>query len=145
MDITFYNNSSDERKINKNISQVGDTISGYLKEPCDTTNPIITINHSGIIPANYCYIDELNRYYFIDNQTILSNNRVRIDLTVDVLMSYKNDIMNIPVIIDGSTFNTNSYLASDIYKATVKTKTDVINFPSGLNDSGEYILITAGG
>lgn len=145
MQITFFNNSSDERKINKSISQVGDAMSGYLKEPCDITNPSITIEHNGVIPANYCYISELNRYYFIDNQIILSANRVRMALNVDVLMSYKNEILGMPVIIDGSTFNTNSYLSSDIYKATVKTKTDVINFPSGLNDDGEYILITAGG
>lgn len=144
MDIVLYNNNSDDNTINKSLTLV-DTMSGTLKESCSIENPSITVECSGMIPANYCYISEFSRYYFITEQTILSNNRTRLNLKVDVLESFKAGIGALSAIIDNSSSNNDKYLSSDIWKSKVKTKTDVVNFPSGLNENGSYILITAGG
>ena len=38
-----------------------------------------------------------------------------------------------------------NYLVSESWVSKVKTKTDILQFSNGLLDSGEYILITAGG
>jgi hypothetical protein len=38
-----------------------------------------------------------------------------------------------------------NYLNGRQFVRLVKSKTDIITFPNGLLDSGEYILITAGG
>ena len=50
-------------------------------------------------------------------------------------------------IIDETTVTEISrYLKNDVWVATVKDRTEVINFPtSGFLNQGEYILITAGG
>lgn len=144
MDVVFYNNVSDDDTINKNITPVR-TITGVLKNECSVENPIIIFENSGMIAGNYCYISEFGRYYYIVNQTILSNNRVRVDLTVDVLESFKNSILALDVIVDNSTGSNDNYLPSDLWVSNVKTKTDILNFPSGFNESGAFILITAGG
>lgn len=144
MTIDFYMNNSDPDKINKSLTPV-DIMTGFLKESCDIVKPSITVSHSGVINANYCYIPEFGRYYFISNQKILTAGTVRIDLSVDPLYTYKNQILSIPCIIDNSTSDNNAHLTSDIFKATVKSATDVLTFPSGFNESGEFILITAGG
>lgn len=144
MDIIFYNNLSDPNTINKSLIEIT-TLSGELKTSCDIIKPNIVIANHGIINANYCYIPELGRYYFIDKQTILTNNTISIELDVDVLESFKNEILALSCILENSTTNNDPYLRGDEWVATVKTTTSIKQFPNGLNDNGQYILITAGG
>ena len=144
MNITFYNNLSDPNTINKSLNEIM-TLSGELKASCDVINPIITIENHGMINANYCYIPEFGRYYFIVKQTIITNNIISVELRVDVLESFKTEILALSCIIDNSTINNDRYLHGSEWVATVKTTTSIKQFPSGLNESGQYILITAGG
>lgn len=144
MDIIFYNNTSDPNTINKTLTEVT-TLSGELKTRCDIISPNITISNNGMINANYCYIPEFGRYYFIVRQTILNNNVIEIDLNVDVLESFKLEILSLPCILENSTTNNDNYLSGPEWVTSVKTTTHIKQFPSGLNNNGEYILITAGG
>lgn len=144
MNINFYVNTSDNDTLNKNLTASA-TVSGYLKEPCSVENPVITLQNTGRVSANYCYIPAFGRYYYIVDQTILSNNRCRIECKVDVLQTFRTQISALSAIIDMSTSNHDDYLASERWIASTKHKTDILNFPSGLNNEGQYILITAGG
>ena len=144
MDLVFYMNASDPETIGKSLTAVT-TLSGYLKNDCDVINPRIVVENTGMVNANYCYIAEFGRYYYIDRQTILSNNCVTIEMSVDVLESFKTQIKALSCIVDNSTQKNDNYLQSDIWTNKVKTKTDIVQFPSGLNNDGEFILITAGG
>ena len=63
-------------------------------------------------------------------------------------MSFQEGILNLNVTVSDLSYgepNASTYMDGEQWKATVKTKTDVIQFPQGLLDSGEYILITSGG
>lgn len=144
MDIIFYNNISDPNTINKVLTEVT-TLSGELKTSCDIISPNITISNHGMMNANYCYIPEFGRYYFIVKQTILTNNVIEIDLNVDVLESFKTQILALSCILENSTTDNDNYLSGPEWVTSVKTTTHIKQFPSGLNNSGEYILITAGG
>ena len=60
--------------------------------------------------------------------------------------SFKDQILASPSIIDRSSNEySDNYMLDDMWKSKVKCSTDIVNFPNGLNTSGEYILITAGG
>lgn len=142
--IEFYRNLSDPDTLNKNITKISE-LTGTLREECDVENPVILIENNGMISANYCYIPDFGRYYYIENQTIVRNNLVRLTLKVDVLYTYRNEISSLNVIINNSSDNNDNYLSSELWVAKVKTSTDVLNFPDGFNNSGEFILITAGG
>lgn len=145
MDITLYINNSEKNKIGKNL--INDfSLSGTLRDVTNIINPVILIELNEIGNYNYCYIPNFNRYYFITDITVIRTGLFAISLMVDVLESFKTDIKNLSVILL-NTQNTgvNNYLSSQVFCNNVKAKTDIINFPSGLNDSGEFILITAGG
>lgn len=144
MDIIFYNSLSDPITLNKSLTEII-TLSGEVRTDCDLINPNIIIENQGLINANYCYIPEFNRYYFIVKQTIVNNDLIVIDLHVDVLESFKNEILLLSGIIENSTSNNDNYLNGKEWITSVKTTTSIKQFPSGLNDTGEYILITAGG
>lgn len=146
MDIYFYNNNSEKNVINKNI--VNESVyTGSLRESIDIKNPTIRItSNENIHSYNYCYIPSFNRYYYITNISIYRTGVYEISLKCDVLMSFKNDILESYAIISQTTdTKITRYMQSDIYKVLTKNFTDIITFPNGLLETGEYILITAGG
>lgn len=144
MNIILYNNSSEKNKINKTLTTV-DTLEGSIKEPSSIINPEITIQRSDPTGFNYCYIPEFGRYYFVTNVTVIHSDIMKISLTVDVLESFKNEILAQLIVMDKNQLNYDNYLMDENRIINVKTKTDILNFPSGLLESGEFILITAGG
>ncbi len=146
MQIDLYTYNHEKNKINKS-AYLGNLLSlqGNLKEQTSIINPVITLQYDQPFIYNYCYISEFERYYFIDNVDIVRANLYRIYLSVDVLETYKTEILNQAVIIEKNENNYNNYLPDENWKTNVKTKTDIINFSNGFLESGEFILITAGG
>ena len=125
------------------------TLTGTLRAPSDIIDPVITIESESVPNYNYAYIPEFSRYYYIDNITSIVNNIWQLSMHVDVLNTYSVQIKSLNALIsdvetDGKNISE-PYLASDTYKSKVKVLTDIINFPSGVSDSGEFILITVGG
>lgn len=144
MDIVLYNNLSEKNKINKTLTLVS-TLTGSIKENSSITNPSILIEYADPTAFNYVYISAFGRYYFVTDVVVVRNNLLRISLTVDVLESFKTAILAQNVIIDKNENDFTNYLPDENLLTLVKTKTDILNFPSGLLDSGQFILITAGG
>lgn len=146
MIITFYNSLSERKVIKKTLTNALN-LSGTLREATSVTNPIITVeSNSTIVSYNYCYIPEFSRYYFVVDVKSMRNNLWAITLKVDVLMSFQKAILNTPAIIDHTTEQSiTNYMNSIVWQSMVKDKTDIINFSSGLSESGGYVLITAGG
>lgn len=147
MDIVLYSTISEKERVIKTLNNAL-TLVGTLRNESSIINPSFIIEHSNPSNYNYCYISDFGRYYFINNITVIRNNLWRVDCNVDVLMSFSTEILNLDVIVsnlsDGEN-EQNTYFSGEQWQTTVKTKTDVINFPSGLLDTGEYILITSGG
>lgn len=145
MDIILYQTTSERERINKDLSS-SLPLSGALRGECSVTNPSFNIEVSNPSNYNYCYIPDFGRYYYITNIVSVRTNIWRIDCNVDVLMSYSSQILNLNVIVSDETSPDNeTYMNGDVWASTVRYKTDVINFPNGLLDNGEYILITSGG
>lgn len=145
MQITFYANNSEYNRINKVLTSA-ETLEGTLRESSNVVNPSITVQAgSGIVTYNYCYIPEFKRYYFIDEITSIRNGLWNVKLKVDVLMSFKDQILLCSGIVGDSTNNGSTYLQGSQFVANCKNYTDIVNFSNGFNSDGEYILITAGG
>ena len=145
MDILLYNNTSERNALIKTLTNTT-TYSGVLKDNCSVINPTFLLYETNPTGFNYAYIAEFARYYYIVDVISISNGVWEITLMCDVLMSFASDILSSNAIIENTETNeTTNYLESEIYQALVKTKTDILEFPNGLLNSGEYILITAGG
>ena len=95
MQITFYSTDDGENVINKTLSQ-GVTIPIHLKRETDILSPVLTLtNKTGIDyhQFNYCYIDVLNRFYFIRTVRQLNSALFHVELSCDVLETYKDKIL----------------------------------------------------
>lgn len=145
MQINFYKNYSEKNKIGKSLSS-GLTLNGNLRDECSITSPSILVEATSLVDYNYCYIHEFKRYYFISDITSVRNNLWRVSLKCDVLESFKSDILNSSCIIDkqSSDGKSNSLFDDGSYINEIDTFNEVANFQSGFNESGEFILLTAG-
>lgn len=147
MNIILYQTTSERERINKDLSS-SLPLSGALRGECSVTNPSFNIEVTNPSDYNYCFIPHFGRYYYITNIVSVRTNIWRIDCDVDVLMSFKNAILNLDVIVSDVSLGespVSTYYSGEQWASTVRTKTDIINFPNGLLDNGEYILITSGG
>ena len=93
MDITLYKNVSDNNVINKTITEPM-TITGSYKGKVDILTLSLLLNFKGDFLYNYCFVKDLNRFYYIDNISYYPKNIVELELKIDVLMSYKDEILN---------------------------------------------------
>lgn len=66
-----------------------------FKADTDISNPSLMLSDITLDydTFNYAYIPKLKRYYFINNITNINNTMWRLDLSCDVLETYKNDIL----------------------------------------------------
>ena len=145
MNIKLYNNSSPNNKIGKTLSSEV-TLSGSLRDTSKVVRPEVMIESATPLFYNYAYIPDFNRYYFIKEIVSYRTNLWLVKMEVDVLETYKAQIKALDCVIEATeSYGGNDYLSnSESWVASVKAKTDIITL-NGLLNSGEYILITAGG
>lgn len=94
--IQFYQVTTGHNVIGKTTNRKPmHTVVSPLKQDTNRLNPTILIySDLSLEIMNYCYIDEFNRYYFIDKIEQVRKNLYRIHCKVDVLESYKLEILN---------------------------------------------------
>lgn len=146
MVVQLLSTASENNTIGKKYSSVA-TISATLKDNSSIIHPVLIFNFSGnIYNVNYMYIPEWKRYYFIRDIVLLTGGRYQIIAECDVLESFKVDILKMSVVLDGTEkTGLNKYIPDNVFTRNCKDVTTVGTFPQGLPDTGEFILITAGG
>lgn len=120
----------------------------------DYKRPLLTSRDASkeIIKANYCYIDELQRYYFISDIQVVNNDLIQLYLKEDVLYTYANQIKEHTAYISRNEF-TNTPLIEDrneqlfydkevSYKDTVEiTGGEAVNFAFNVSQLGTNNII----
>lgn len=139
----LYINSSENNKMFKDIS-LKKSYDLILKKDTDLINPVIELNDSSdLTDVNYMYLN--GKYYFVDSIECMRGNIWKIHGHVDVLMTYRYDVIYIPCIIEREQIHNDLYVDGGSYVKGVKNYNQVVNFSSGFNDSPENILICCGG
>lgn len=145
ININFYNYTGAKNVLNKTLSNP--TIkTGLLYDKTDISHPIITIRtFTTLNNLNYCYISDLNRYYFINNFEI-NGNKTNLYLSVDVLMTYKNDILNaFGTIITRENANKYNSNRENVYKLQPITQRINFDTETPFNENGNILMITLKG
>lgn len=93
MNITLYQNKSGSNVINKTLENPLLFENCKMKQTESIIKPtLILSSNSNLTIYNYCYIDVLKRYYFINNISVTPNNLYTIETEVDTLSTYKTYI-----------------------------------------------------
>lgn len=138
MDILFYNTSSESNRIGKTLVNET-TLTGSFKTEIDIQNPIIQVN-TNLLNFNYCYIPDLNRYYFINKIEITRTNLFTIFLHIDVLETYKEEIKGLNVIVNSSS-GGNPYYDGYISGVDVRTEYETKQFENNFDENGQIVLV----
>lgn len=140
----FYENLSDNRVVDKDLRTMKSNIPIILKDDTDILKPTFILQYDeDILNSNYIYVTELKRYYYIENIT-LSQKRIYVTASVDVLNTYKDDILNLKAVLKRQENKYNTYLNDENYKALEYSFIHTLKFPSGFNVQS-YILAICGG
>ena len=141
MTVIFYKYDSIKNKINKTLSN-GLTINDVvIQNDFDITDfELLIKNNNFNSEYNYCYIQDLGRYYFIESVEKMNGTIYKIRVSVDVLKSYANDIQNISAIITKSENPDDNFVNCEVSENYTN---EVINLTDNFNHSGNLILVTS--
>lgn len=137
MQIKFYKTASENNRVDKTLTDETDLI-GNFKGKVDLQNPVITVT-SNLQAFNYCYIPDLNRYYFIEKIELTSKDIFTLTLHIDVLMSYSTAIKQLQAVVSSSA--SNPYYSGYINGVDVRTEYTTLQFENNFNENGEIILV----
>ncbi len=105
--LELYNNTSEDNRVDKTnyLTKVGE-LAGVLREESSLIDMTLTLEIEQLPLFNYVYIEQLNRYYYVNDIVSVKYKLWTISLSVDVLMSYKNALLSCTAFVDR---NENSY------------------------------------
>ena len=141
MKVDFYKTTDNVKTINKTLNLVN-TVDLVFRQSVDEQNPVIIMSIDNLKDANYIHIPVFNRYYFISDVDNYTANLVRLHLTTDLLMTYKDIILNTPVLITST--EKPSYLSTGLPTQTTTTKR-IVKSDVTLEKENSLILTTIGG
>ena len=142
MIISLYNTNDSEIVLEKTLSNKVD-YNIKMKDRASILTPTIVLKSDVLINSNYAFIPSFNRYYYIENIEVFPNDIYNLTLKCDVLMSFKDDILNSNANIINQT-EYNKYYNSN-YASEVKKEVDIYNSNITFSDDKSTILCTIGG
>lgn len=114
MQLTYYNNLSDRRYLNKELQLISlqghsNPVTIKILDPTNIIHPVFKMADADLyMTANYCYVDALRRYYFIDSIECC-NGFGLLHCTVDVLESFKDQLLKTGVILKRQQYIYDTY------------------------------------
>lgn len=155
--ITLYSNKASKEVVDKSNDLVLiETLSGDFRGSTSVLRPVIQITPTAtstvakiISQCNYVYIREFSRYYFVTAINTTANNYIELELSIDVLMSWKTAILAQRVIVSRNENDYSLYLDDSVLKVYNKPNITVYHFKDGQgNEQGftsqEFVLAMAG-
>lgn len=118
-------------------------IEGHLIDS-SLINPSITLaRHTSadtFSDYNYCYIHQFKRTYYIDD-IVYNKNTITLKLSVDVLTTYKSDILAGKYYLNKSSNSVNKYLSDSTLAVPANYVIKSYNFDTPLLNNGDkYVL-----
>lgn len=149
MRVTLYKNTSENNSVNKDITHVANYDCIVKLDGISLSNPVVVLNYTGQLATdvNYCYLEEYDRYYFIEEIIPSTGSRIILRLKCDLLYTFRNEILELNCIIDKQEkrSKSNMYLNDGSFVVQSNQNIEILPFSNGFNENGTYILICAGG
>lgn len=154
MTIHLYKHGATPKRIDKSsyLNDVGEVSGVVLKETENELTPDFVLNTNGLVyNANYFFCDFTSRYYYITDVEMMTGGRIVIHSRVDVLMSFRNEIMSSAAWVDRSDSTTDEsddyeFLHNDFpfrqdYKILGKSPNESIFNPWGVANPMNIVLL----
>ena len=152
MTVDLYGYYKEKNRIDKTaFLGAAQTLNVTLKKETDELNPILLVQ--SIVPLyytlyNYAYIPDFQRWYFVTNSKMITTNLTELYLHIDVLYTYRAEILSSPCIISRSENQRTKDLVDDRILATKdkfigRIKSSLDPFDPGIFLGMNYVLTVA--
>lgn len=133
MTAIFKKTTSPSNKCAKVFASGTQSYDVYLIEETSITTPSIVLvaKLDTIAQYNYCDIAQLKRKYFVRDVTSLDGERVRVDLAVDVLASFYDDVVSAQILTERSTKNKNVFVPDNKLRNSARGIPQIKTFSGG--------------
>ena len=113
--IYLYNVGDDPNKVHKSVGVVKASLQVDILPDCSLTRPKLKISASNMLisSCNYFYLDEFNRYYYIEDAVLLQHGVYEITGRVDSLKSFEGGINGITALVLRNEFEYNGDLVDE--------------------------------
>lgn len=146
--VNLYRNNSDPTVLNKDLEFIR-IFRGVFREPFDVALPVLQIQYADPIDFNYISVPSLKRFYFVKSVTNIASNLWELELSVDVLESYKNTVLGLTAVIERNEFSSDPLIIDtfQVYKQGYEVYYQYGNVDIGgelsLNDDSDRFIINA--
>lgn len=151
--INIYEFTGKKEEMNKAANwTLLDTVSGEFRGEVNILAPVIEITPTTDLTqakilkkGNYAYIADFGRYYYITDITGVAQNVIRLNLRVDVLMSFATEIRENTAIIERQEKDSacNTYLSDYELKLYNEPYVETYAFTNSFS-SDNFVLAVAG-
>ena len=141
MKVEFYTTTDNLKTVNKTLT-LNKEMNITFRQSVNEQNPVIIMSLDNLQNSNYVHIPTFNRYYFISDVNNYTADLVRLNLTTDLLMTYKDIILNTTVQITAT--EKPSYLSTGLPTKTM-TEKRIVKSDVTLEKENSLILTTIGG
>ena len=144
MQFVIYKTLDADNVINKTLTEAR-SIEMFLTARTNIINPIIPfskVDGIDIYDYNYCAFPELGRFYFIDSIENINAKIFNLECSCDVLMTYKEAILNSNARVMRSIKEGDYYNADML--ANIINSPNIYQSNSGFSKEVNYILSTVG-
>lgn len=128
--IILYKLNCERTRLNKDdyLEEI-ETVEGKFNNAINIQTPTLTIKSDNILNCNYCYIEDLKRYYFINYHIGLNNNVYTISLIEDELYTFKEDVLKLDAFILRNQYKYNNDLVDSLrsFKSNYNINKQVFN------------------
>lgn len=148
MKIVLHNNKSGNNVVDKTLISDKEISGVFLKNDTSIINPVFLLTGfevSQFTDYNYLYVPSFHRYYFIENFVAKTGKIVEISAHVDVLMTYKSDILASTQMIERQQNKANNYIVDNSLPLQANRKISYYNFGEDFDNVQFFVLAIANG
>lgn len=155
MTINLYSTGDNPKTVSKTLSAISN-VQGRATQPCNILHPELILSGDSTvnaINANYVYIPDFGRYYFIKDHTTDTAARIILSCEVDPLMSWASGIRASRQLVTRSEsvgkpteITDNQYpLSKHKNMVVIAFEGGSMNLDSATADTYNFIINVAGG
>lgn len=123
--IYCYNNNVEDTVVFKPFSNLFH-LTGIFRDNIDLINPTFEIEFPEVPTFNYVFINMFGRYYFVDSIECVRNGLYRIYCSIDVLMSYNEQLPDLQVYVTRQENNINNFIIDNKLPVTTKHSSTIL-------------------
>lgn len=155
MTINLYSTGDNPKTVSKTLSAIS-SVQGRATQPCNILRPELILSGDSTvnaINANYVYVPDFGRYYFVKEHTTDTAARIILSCEVDPLMSWaagirasrqlvtRSESVGKPTEITDNQYPLSKHKQMDV----IKFEGSQLNLDIATNTSYNFVINVAGG